>query len=205
MQETEIINETINKAGYIIRDEKWLSHFEDKPKGHTMLMKGQAYNLNNERIGDYKWAHQLIVKRGIMPEKRDPSHCVCSIGFNEKEQKWYGWSHRAIYGFGIGSTCKKGDCHYQSANKKDFIEDCIRFWDEKDHINTFGVEGKNDDGVWGVQVEWTYSNKIKNKKLHGQISSIFTEYPNTWGRGEWTAKTIEDAKQMAMDFAEGVS
>lgn len=25
-----------------------------------------------------------------------------AIGFSEKEQKWYGWSHRAIYGFGIG-------------------------------------------------------------------------------------------------------
>lgn len=25
-----------------------------------------------------------------------------SIGFSEKEQKWYGWSHRAIHGFGIG-------------------------------------------------------------------------------------------------------
>lgn len=26
----------------------------------------------------------------------------CGLGFSEKEQKWYGWSHRAIYGFGIG-------------------------------------------------------------------------------------------------------
>lgn len=25
-----------------------------------------------------------------------------SIGFSEKEKKWYGWSHRAIFGFGIG-------------------------------------------------------------------------------------------------------
>jgi len=24
------------------------------------------------------------------------------LGFSEKEQKWYGWSHRAIEGFGIG-------------------------------------------------------------------------------------------------------
>lgn len=29
-------------------------------------------------------------------------------GFSEKEQKWYGWSHRAIYGFGIGDKCKEG-------------------------------------------------------------------------------------------------
>jgi hypothetical protein len=25
-----------------------------------------------------------------------------AIGFSEKEQKWYGWSHRAIHGFGSG-------------------------------------------------------------------------------------------------------
>ena len=60
-----------------------------------------------------------------------------SIGFSEKEQKWYGWSHRAIYGFGIGSKIKKGDC---------------------------GYKGK-----------------------------------------AWTAKTLDDAKQMAKDFADAVS
>lgn len=26
--------------------------------------------------------------------------------------KWYGWSHRAMYGFGIGDKIKKGDCAY---------------------------------------------------------------------------------------------
>lgn len=40
-----------------------------------------------------------------------------SIGFSEKEQKWYGWSHRAIYGFGIGSKVKKGDCGYKGKEK----------------------------------------------------------------------------------------
>lgn len=33
-----------------------------------------------------------------------------SIGFSEKEQKWYGWSHRAIYGFGVGHVVEDGDC-----------------------------------------------------------------------------------------------
>lgn len=32
------------------------------------------------------------------------------LGFSEKEQKWYGWSHRAIFGFGIGDEVKEGDC-----------------------------------------------------------------------------------------------
>lgn len=43
-----------------------------------------------------------IKSHGIEPEKSDPSHSVCSIGWSEKEQKYYGWSHRAMIGFGIG-------------------------------------------------------------------------------------------------------
>jgi hypothetical protein len=62
------------------------------------------------------------------------------VGFSPKDGKWYGWSHRAIYGFKTGSTCNLGDCHYR-----------------------------------------------------------------TGGRGEWVAETIEDAKQMAVDFNQGVS
>lgn len=34
------------------------------------------------------------------------SHPHASIAFSEKEGKWYGWSHRAIYGFGVGHTVK---------------------------------------------------------------------------------------------------
>ena len=47
--------------------------------------------------------------------------------------------------------------------------------------------------------------EIPNKKLRGSVSGIFTQYPDVYGKGEWEAKTIEDAKQMASDFAKGVS
>jgi len=33
----------------------------------------------------------------------------------------------------------------------------------------------------------------------------FHAYPKVWGKGAWTAVTLDDAKQMASDFAEGVS
>ena len=73
-------------------------------------------------IGDSVWAHRLIVKRGIKPEKADPSHNVCSIGFCEKKQKWYGWSHRAIYGFGVGDEVKEGDCAAESGWIDEYLE-----------------------------------------------------------------------------------
>lgn len=31
------------------------------------------------------------------------------------------------------------------------------------------------------------------------------EYRHTFGKGEWVAETLEDAKQMAMDFRRGTS
>lgn len=48
-------------------------------------------------------AEVLAKKYGITQrEKRTPTSQVCSIGYSERKKKWYGWSHRAIAGFGIG-------------------------------------------------------------------------------------------------------
>ena len=50
------------------------------------------------------------------------------VGFSEKEQKYYGWSHRAIYGFGIGHTVKEGHMptKYVGQTAKT-LEDCKKF------------------------------------------------------------------------------
>lgn len=38
----------------------------------------------------------------------------CELGLGKgSDGKWYGWSHRAVYGFGIGDKVKKGDCAYK--------------------------------------------------------------------------------------------
>jgi hypothetical protein len=85
------------KVGYEIRTELWRLHPDEKP---TEIKA--AYTPDGHYIGRSKDAHFLCKKRGIKPEKADLNHCVCSIGFCEKEQKWYGWSHRALCGFGMG-------------------------------------------------------------------------------------------------------
>lgn len=161
-------------------------------------------------IGNAKDARFLCKEKGIRQfQKTDPSHCVYTIGFNEEEQKWYGWSHRAIHGFGVGSTVKKGDCGYVPTDKDDFLESIVGFWTEEDHLNIKGIHKvqKDENGIEekGVYVEWTYSDKTPNKEIHGQISGVFSRYPEKYGKGEWVAKTLDDAKQMAIDFAGGVS
>ena len=102
------------KAGYVLKKEKDLDY------GDFVITS--AYTLNDEYIGDSKTAHFLIVKKGIKPELV-PEHKVCSIGFCEKEQKWYGWSHRAICGFGLGAVVKKGDCTNTSGWTEDYLAD----------------------------------------------------------------------------------
>lgn len=61
----------------------------------------KVLNRDGHFVGDERWG-KMLTKRGIVPELSKPKHKVCSVGFCKKEQKWYGWSHRAMCGFGIG-------------------------------------------------------------------------------------------------------
>lgn len=98
-----------------------------------------AFNQDGVYIGSPKFAEYLCVGLGIAPEPASPDDTVCCIGFSEKEQKWFGWSHRAIFGFKAGDSVTKEHAGY------------------------------------------------------------------TPEKGEWTAKSLDEAKQIAIDFAEGVS
>ena len=123
------------------------------------------------------------------------------VGFSPKDNKWYGWSHRAIYGFEVGSTCKKGDCHYNASNEEDEIEAAIAFWSGDNHINVTAKKVKEGK----IEVSWEYDNKTPNEKLRGTISGTSWYYNQIFGKGEWVAETLEDAKVMAQDFNEGVN
>jgi hypothetical protein len=183
------------KAGYEIRYEDWQRTKSDEP---TAMVA--AYTPKGDYIGDSKFAKRLVTGRGIHPEKSNPDHSVCSIGYSVKDGKWYGWSHRAIFGFEVGSTCKRGDCNYRPKNKTDLLKGIVEFWSSEDRINVKGKHTKE-----GVAVSWTYSNDIPNESLRSQIGGCTEEYPDSYGKGEWTAKTTEDARKMAIDFSEGVS
>lgn len=197
----EVLRVRRYKAGYEVREEMVDSHCEDYP----LIKIKNAYTPKGDWIGKSKEAYWLCYKRGIAPEKRNPEHCSCSIGWSKKEQKWYGWSHRALFGFEIGSKVTKGDCAYTPTDKKDFEEEMVRFWhDTKTHIWTKTRQAYQDEHH-GIEAYWKFNNTVKNEELRGMINSVFMPYPDHYGRGEWEAKTLDDAKQMAIDFAEGVS
>ena len=132
------------KAGYEVREELSPTDFEasvisygsgdaadadelvttiNENRGKIVIVKS-AYTQAGDYIGNKKMAHFLYTKKGIKPEKISPSkNKVCSIGFCGKEQKWYGWSHRAICGFGVGDIVKEGDCTASSGWTKEYLKE----------------------------------------------------------------------------------
>lgn len=154
------------------------------------------------------------IRMGINQIQKNPitNGKTACLGFNQEENKWYGWSHRAIYGFTIGSKTEKGHCGYHPDNKENFAEDCLNFWVDKEYsmgdekaIFTKGLNWEGDKEVEGVLVTYTYNDVVPNEKSRGTRYENFSQFPDTWGKGEWEANTIEEAKIMAADFASGVS
>lgn len=218
MNDNKILDKTFYD-GYYVQKEL----VDGTPYGSQDIEMELAYNPNGDYIGEPSSAKHLCEEKGITPIKKRGDVNVCSIGFCEKEQKWYGWSHRTIYGFGIGDKVKKGDCAYVSVDKDDFLSDTVNFWEDEHHVKTWGehdsqreefyeaVDGSNEltkktygDLIYGVHVKWIYTDDTPNEKLRGTEGGNFAPYPK-FGKGEWTAETMEDAKQMAIDFADGVN
>ena len=107
------------KDGFEIRKEIW----DGGIFGSSDIEMETIYNHHGDYIGDKKTA-LLLIKKGIVPEISKPDHSVCSIGYCPKDGKWYGWSHRAMKGFGIGD---KGETWspYISTKSKEKIQTLV--------------------------------------------------------------------------------
>ncbi|MGI9491384.1 MAG: hypothetical protein ACR2QF_03055 [Geminicoccaceae bacterium] len=116
--DVEVLSVRRYKIGYEVRTERhWVPR--DEAGNVDPIEMLYAYTPSGDWIGDSRWAHRLFHRYGVTkPEVKDCHVCEgdepprlhpCSIGFNEAEQKWYGWSHRAIYGFGVGSVVDSAD------------------------------------------------------------------------------------------------
>lgn len=121
------VEKEVPKYGYkIVRE-----YSECLPNGMDV-----AYTMDNLYIGNPDTAKFLCEKRGIKPEKAREDCNVCSIGKcvylpkdHEDSGKWFGWSHRAIYGFKVGDgyKVKKGDClegYFPIGYEAETEEDC---------------------------------------------------------------------------------
>lgn len=175
-----------------------------------------AYTQEGYYVGDKQQA-EFLVRKGITSQVQPRGDGTpCSIGFCPADLKWYGWSHRAIYGFGIGSSVKQGDCAFSPSSKEEIEASMLEFWDLTDPYawrecedetvvcknRLFRSVQTRQEGVLGWLV--AYDTIFIGADRH-PVRTQFTPYPKKWGKGAWVAKTIEDAKQMAIDFSKGVS
>lgn len=149
-------------------------------------------------IGDEKTADYLTKEKGLTQlQPVNTESKVCQIGFNEKTGQWFGWSHRAIYPFSVGSVVKSGDCAYKPSNVQEWINIKLDWY-------------KDDDIGWGLGRIKSFTWDVPTNKLSitfhdSDVGVCETLDRKDIGNGNWEAKTLEDAKKMAIDFAESVS
>lgn len=119
----------------------WEEEVRETPDSDPLIMK-VARNKCGEYIGDKEMARVLCEKHGVEPEALEEGG-TCVIGWSESEQKYYGWSHRAMYGFKIG------DKIYE----EEFGDDDTRF----DEHGPEDIETKEDARQAAINFAESYS------------------------------------------------
>jgi hypothetical protein len=200
---------------------EWL----DKVAHQTVMQIGPEYEpLSKVYIS--KFDDSYITRVGMegnvrfLAEREITEELTHGVGFSPLDSKWYGWSHRAIYGFKVGSTCKKGDCHYTPKTPEDLIDEHANFFLDisQESVDRHRTECHILDDRSGIRILHTpvvipLANSIDDlvDALDGEVSALESiDIMDGFsviecGRGEWVAKTMDDAKQMAVDFNRGVS
>lgn len=217
--DVEILESRI-EGPFVIRLER-VSVREGSPDPVTLEVAYVQYGRYFAYVGDmYKQLLERGITDQIQPARNDST--VCTIGFNPTEQSWYGWSHRAMLPFKIGDTVKPGDVGYAPKDKADMETEALAFWEidkQRPYVNgtinelhdTKLVSTEHDvvgiDDAIGMRITWefTATNQDTGEVLRSHQSNHFHFYPNTWGRGEWTAQTLEDAREMAVAAARALS
>lgn len=92
--------------------------------GNDWSMTSCYSKQDGSYIGEPDDAWAYLFNLGIETfYKAEPNDKVASIGFNPVEEKWYGWSHRALYGFGIGHITEEGNCETTSGYIEEYIKE----------------------------------------------------------------------------------
>ena len=195
----------INDQGEeVLRSDLQWRFVRHPPRDGEMYLVSAYSPIDGGFVGDPEIALRHH-NQGIIPEKAETDSQWCQIGFCEREQRWYGWA-RAIYGFGIGSSIKKGSIAYIPNNPKEIIDDMLPFFQDRGHSDIDVVIHENRVEFSYIANEAIYGDPLKSGELpfirHDKVNR--SECVDL-GKGEWTAETLEDARQMACDFAKGCS
>jgi hypothetical protein len=126
---------------------KMMHHTTDVPPENRTFKNLPRYADGKSKVRFQDW---LLIK----PEKAKPSNNVPSIGKSAADGKWYGWSHRAVYGFGVGDKVT-GD---SGAKKVEYpkLPDGGPDWDNGKYEPDFTI--KND--THAKQVAITFADSV---------------------------------------------
>ena len=113
---------------------------ENSMEGNDAVIMHSVYAEDGGYVGPVEDV-SVYFKKGIMPELADPKNNVCSIGKSITDGKWYGWSHRAMFGFQIGDKIKEGDCAASSG----YTEEYLKEHPEEDTSLPVGFEAKTEE------------------------------------------------------------
>jgi hypothetical protein len=197
------LQELLNSISNVIPTDK--PGLEDGPHSYVSKTDGSYLTFVGSEAN-----LMFLLKFGITEQiqsHHEEKGSTASIGFNPITQKWYGWSHRAIYGFGIGSVCQRGMAGFKEKSKEDFVEQELivlqYLCKDSPKIEKVGIKEHTVNGVEGVITEYHIGiDLVESSKI--SVSCEFQPYPPL-GKGEWTARTLSEAKEMAINFAEDVS
>lgn len=120
-----------------------------------------------------------------------------TIGFSRKTNKWYGWDWEDIQEFNIGHMVKKGDMGYTPNNIDELYQDLLKQYTDNAYVM------KYDEHISIKELVSVIEGITKNNDY---ICSKYWSKPyNVYlGRGEWQAKTLDDCKEMAVDFVRAI-
>lgn len=94
-----------------------------KTGGYSMDMDAAYSKIDDSFIGEPHEAQRLH-NMGIKPQAMEGKDHA-SIGWNEEEQRWYGWSHRAISGFGEGDEIDEDSIVLPHKRRINFVRNLL--------------------------------------------------------------------------------
>jgi len=123
-----------------------------------------------------------------------------------------------MYGFGIGSNVYKDHLGYVPDNHTEMYDSVRNFyqewdddtedWKEKRHIRKLTVAEMDGVVIVGGEQEMQhYTDNPTMDEVLIPTTTAWEPFSETYwlGNGEWTAETLDDAKEMARAFAKSVS
>tara|TARA_B100000214_G_scaffold10058_1_gene7324 strand:- start:104793 stop:107204 length:2412 start_codon:yes stop_codon:yes gene_type:complete len=186
------------KQGYYTTVEEYVEVGENLQLGKPFTMSS-AYNPEGVYIGTPEDAKHICENMGILPMPISENSRVCSIGFSSKDNKWYGWSHRAMFGFKPGQSVKQGDCGFRPSNAQEAIDQARNFYSSEDREYKVRLDSENDKGF---KLIITSPQHDQTGHYRPELNFV-EEVPK--GQGVYTISDQTEARQAAIHFAESVS